>query len=496
MKLAFHPSPNYRDSKSTSEIMRDLTICLLAVLLFSAVWYGVSYGAAYGVRVVVMALVAVIAALCTEAIYFKIRKQDVKEGLKHSYGWVTALILVEITKINVSYYAVIVSVVLAIVFGKLVFGGFGQNIFNPAAFGEAIIMNSFASSTAADFTTGATPMTTMKSAGWIMDGSSFSTWLNQFNGWGGMLTGNYTAVIGGTSVILILLCYLFLVLRKDIDWETTAVYLGTVFVVSLFAGLFNGDGIWFALFNLLSGGTVYLAVFMLTDPVTNPVTKAGKVIFAVGAACLTLIIRWRANLPDGALYSVLLMNMLTPAIELAMDGSQIKDYNRMKKRTLITCLVCMVIAIALGGTMKASASEDTSSTAASSSETSSSAASADSETLTLSSDFSENEATCTSEGDGVYACTAKGFGLLSDSAPEGESENEAEITVQDGKVVSVVVTKFGDTEGVGDKATSDEALAAYEGDDLDSEVDITTGATYTSKSIAAMVQAALEADAE
>lgn len=496
MKLSFHPSPNYRDAKSTSEIMRDLTVCLLAVLLFSAVWYGVSYGAAYGIRVILMAVFAVIAALCTEACYFRIRKQDVKEGLKHSYGWVTALILVEITKISVSYYAVIIATILAIVFGKLVFGGFGQNIFNPAAFGEAIIMNSFASSTAADFTTGATPMAAMKSAGWIMDGSSFGTWLGQFHGWAGMLTGNYTAVIGGTSVILLLLCYLFLVLRKDIDWETTAVYLITVFAVSLFAGLFNGDGVWFAFFNLLSGGTVFLAVFMLTDPVTSPVTKAGRVIFAVGAACLTLTIRWRANLPDGALYSVLLMNMLTPAIELAMDGSQIKDFKRMQKRTWIVCLVCVVIAIALGGTMHAKADETASTAASAASTAETAAAASNSGDLTLSSDFSENEASCEAKGDGVYACTAKGFGLLSKDAPEGESANEAEVTVKDGKVASVKVTKFGDTKGVGDNAAKDDALAAYEGADLDSSVDITTGATYTSKSIASMVQAALQADAK
>ena len=496
MKLSFHPSPNYRDPKSTSEIMRDLTICLLAVLLFSAVWYGVSYGAAYGVRVVLMAVFAVLAAECTEAICFRIQKKDVKTELKHSYGWVTALIIVLITKISVSYYAVIVSTIIAIVFGKLIFGGFGQNIFNPAAFGEAIIMNSFASSTAADITTGATPMTSMKSAGWIMDSASFSTFLGQFHGWGGLLTGNYTAVIGGTSVILLLLCYVFLVWRKDIDWETTAVYLCTVFLVSLIAGLFNGDGIWFALFNLLAGGTVFLAVFMITDPVTSPVTKAGRVIFAVGAACLTLIIRWRANLPDGALYSVLLMNMLTPAIELACNGSQIKDFALIRKRTVLTSLVCIVITIALGGTMHVSAAEDTASsadTAEATAETSS-----DSEKLTLSSDFSENEAACEDQGDGVYACTAKGFGLLSEDAPEGESANEATVTIDmDTKTVkSVEVTTFGDTKGVGDRATSEDALKAYEGADLDSDVDITSGATYTSKSIAAMVQAALQAAGE
>lgn len=492
MKLSFRPSPVYRDSKTTSAIMFDLTVCLLAIVLFSTVWYWQAYGSSYGMRVILMTIFAVISAEITEAIYFKLRNKPVVAGLLHSYGWVTAIIIVLITKINVSYYAVIISTSVAIIFGKLVFGGFGQNIFNPAALGEAIIMSSFANSLASDVTTGATPLASMKAAGWIMSQQDFVAFLHDYNGILGLLTGNYTAVIGGTSVILMLLCFIFLVWRKDIDWQSPILYLVTIALVSLVAGLINGAGAWFALFNLLSGGTIFLAVFMLTDPVTSPVTKSGRVIFAIATACLTLIIRWRANLPDGALYSLLLMNMLYPAIELALDGSQIKDLKKIRERVVITSLVCVAIAVALGGTMQKKESESTDSTPAKESETTKS----DDGALTLSSDFAENEATCTSEGDGVYACTAKGFGLLSKEAPAGESANEAKITIKDGKVESIEITHFGDTKGVGDRALKDDVLAKYKGATLDSQVDITTAATYTSKSLAAMVQAALEEDAK
>ncbi len=493
MKLSFHASPNYRDSISTSDIMRDVTLCLCAVLTFSTVWYGVSYGANYAIRVVVMTLVAVCSALLTEACFFKLSGKDVLPNLKHSYGWITALIIVCCTKINVSYYAVAVSTIFALVFGKLVFGGFGQNIFNPAAFGEAIIMNSFASSTASDITTSATPLTTMKSAGWVMDSTAFSTFIKQFNGISGLLTGNYTSVIGSTCAILIVLCGAFLIWRKDINWRIPACYVGSIAIMSLIAGLINGNGIWFMLFNLLSGGTLFCAVFMLTDPVTAPVSICGKYIYAAGAALLTVLIRWKANLPDGALYSILLMNMLTPAIEIALRGSQIKDIKKMMQITCVSVIACLCIGTIVGSTLSASA-EDTSSTTTTTETTTEETADADevASGLSLSDSYDEYEALVVDNGDGTYSCIAKGFGLLNNMGDDYD-ENKVTVTIKDGAVVSVTLDNFGDTTGVGDVAVTDNALAAYEGLTADDSVDAVSGATYTSTSVAAMVSAALAA---
>lgn len=350
MKFGFKPSPNYRSEQSTTSIMVDLTLCLLAVLTFSAVWYGVSKGFAYGLRVVLMAVFAVIAAEVTEAIYFKMIGKSPKE-IFHSYAWVTGIILTLITRINVSYYAVIVATVIAVVFGKLVFGGFGQNIFNPAAFGEAIIMNTFGNATAADVVTGATPVTEIAGKGWMIPSADFGTFLGKFNGLGGMLIGNYESVIGASCALLIILCGAYLIWQEDIDWHVPAFYVGTVFVLSLIVGLAKGAGFTFALFNVLSGGVLFGAVFMLTDPVTNPISIPGRVVFAVGAACLTLIIRWKANLPDGVLFSILLMNMLSPAIDKAFMGNQIKEAGKFAKRTGIICAVCVVVALAVGFTL-------------------------------------------------------------------------------------------------------------------------------------------------
>lgn len=494
MKFTFRASPNYRDSKSTSEIMKDVTICLLAVLTFSAVWYGVSYGLNYGIRVVLLAVCAVVSALVTEAVYFKIRGKEIVHGLTHSYAWVTALIIVLISKIDTSYYAVIVATAIALIFGKLVFGGFGQNIFNPAAFGAAIITNSFSASVSADFVTGATPLAPMQSAGWVMDPINLGSYIQEFGGFGNMLIGNYASVIGGSCALLIILCYAFLTWRKDLNWRTPLVYVGTIAIISLIAGLATGQGIEFMCINLLAGGVMFCGVFMLTDPVTSPVTISGRYIFAVGAAVLTLLIRWKSNLPDGALYSILLMNMLTPAIDMACDGSLIKDIKKIQMRTMIICGITALVGIAVGVTLTPAAAEETTTPVE---ETTGGEEEAESSSLDLSQFEAVAEEVSNDGTTAVYECSAKGFGLVTE-AGDDYSENEAEVTINlsDMTVASVELTHFGDTEGVGDKATSDDALAAYAGVSAADEVDAVSSATYTSGSVQAMVQAALDAAAE
>ena len=355
MKFSYKPSPNFRSKRHTNRIMRDLTCCLLVILVWSAVWYGMTYGAAVGIRVILMAAVSVATALATEALNFKIRKYDVKKELKHSYSWVTALILTLITRVDVSYYALIIATITCIIVGKMVFGGFGQNIFNPAAFGEAIIMNNFAASKSPDVTakvydalSGGTPMAAMNSYGWIIGKAQFPDFIAQFGGFGNMALGHYPSVIGGSCAILILLCGAFLLYRKDINYHLSLTYLVVLFILSLIVGLYHGSGIEYAVFQVLGGGVLFGTVFMMTDPVTTPISIPGRVIFAVGCASLTLILRWRANLPDGVLFSILLMNMLTPAIDRLSDGNQIKNRKTIRTKVIAVSAVIMAITLLVG----------------------------------------------------------------------------------------------------------------------------------------------------
>lgn len=485
MKLNFEPAPHYRSPQSTTSIMKDLTLCLCAVTVYAVIYYAQVYGASYAVRVIEMMVAAVLAACCTEAVYFRLRRQDIKTGIATSYPWVTAMILVLISSIDNSVYAIIASTVIAIVFGKLVFGGFGQNIFNPAAFGEAILMNSFASAKSADFATGATPTTAIKSYGWLLTNEEWPDFIEQYGGLGKMFLGQYPSTIGSTCALLILLCGIFLIIRKDIDWQAPVFYIGTIFVLSLIIGAMHGAGAWYAVYQVLAGGVVFGGIFMLTDPVTSPVTIPGRVVFGIGAACFTLIFRLRSNMADGVLYSILLMNMLTPAIDMMMDGNQIKNAKKISRNVTVWSVCFIIIALLIGGF----AQEEQPDTSSDSSSSGSAAA------LALSDDYSDYEAACEAVGDSTYSCTAKGFGLI--TGMEGDyKKNRVTITVADGAVESITLDNFGDTAGIGDQAVTDENLANYVGLTLDDSVDAVSGATYTSKSITAMVQAALEAAAQ
>ncbi len=481
MKFSYKVSPNYAAKQSTSGIMFELSAALVIVTIASAIWYGVTGGVALGLRVILMSVTSVVTALCTEALYLIARKKkNVVNEVLHSYGWVTGLIITLITRINVSYYAIILATLIAVLFGKMIFGGFGQNIFNPAAFAEAIIMNSFASSVATDIQTGATPLAVMDSYGWVANGSVFENVVGQFGNLTGMFIGNYQSVIGGSCALLLIILGVYLIARRVIDYRLTVTYIVSVFVMSLVVGLIHGAGIEFAIFNVLAGGVLFAGVFMITDPVTSPVSIPGRYVFAVGTAALTLILRWKSNLPDGALFSILLMNMLTPAIDQIFDGSQINDAGKILRNALIGICAFLLVGCLVGATLTSKTP-----TAAQEPETTETPA----EATTLSAeDYSENKATCqVVSNDGttaVYACTAGGF----------EGTNEATVTVDLTKntVVAFEVTKFGDTEGVGDAAVADDQLQKYVGATLDSKIDSTTGASYTSKSLRAMLAKALE----
>ena len=262
-------------------------------------------------------------------------------------------------------------------------------------------MNNFAASKAADVTakvydtlSGGTPMAAMNSYGWIIEKANFPDFIQQFGGFSNMAMGGYPSVIGGSCAIVILLCGAFLLWRKDINYHLSCTYLVVLFVMSLIVGLYHGAGVEYALFHVLGGGVLFGTVFMMTDPVTTPISIPGRVIFAVGCAALTMILRWRSNLPDGVLFSILLMNMLTPAIDRLSDGNQIKNRKLIRNKVLGVSAVIMLITL-LVGFFGIEAKHPVVS------------ASGANTTALKDEDFAANAVECTAQGNGVYLCKDK-----------------------------------------------------------------------------------------
>ncbi|MBP3851394.1 MAG: RnfABCDGE type electron transport complex subunit D [Erysipelotrichaceae bacterium] len=367
MKFNFHVSPSLRGPLTTQSIMKELTVGLMAIFFLAVIYYYTAFGARYALQAVLMLISSLATVFVCEFAFAKIRKREPMKEIKNSFGWVTAIILTLMVPISMRIYALIIATFFAIVFAKMLFGGFGQNIFNPAAVGRAVIFAAFMGAST-DLVTSATPTTNIASQfGWMpYNEQMLDGFLQQYGGWKSLLLGTYPGALGETFTIAIILVGIVLIARKIIDWRVPVVYLCTIFVMTMIVALITKVGsyhgipglIWYPCLHLLLGGVVFGAVFMLTDPVTSPTSPAGRVIFAIGAAILTVLIRLAGNLPEGCLYSILLMNMLTPLIESLLDGKQLEVLPKAKKAFAVLCVVAVAVSIFTAMTLEPVSSLD------------------------------------------------------------------------------------------------------------------------------------------
>ena len=353
MKYVFHVSPNLQSKSSTPKIMRDLTIALLVLFVAAVIYYTMAWGVKYGLQAILLLVCSLVTTFVCEAVYAKVKKLDIKTTIQQSFGWVTAIILVLMCPISITPYAIIIATVFAIAVARLMFGGFGYNIYNPAAVGRAVIFASF-SGAATSLVTSATPTGVLASTFRWLPGTqdALQSYLNYTGGWGGLFLGLYPGALGETFGLLILLLGIWLIWRHVIDWRIPVFYCGTIaciaLVVALLEGIESYHGIpsflWYPALHLLTGGVLFGGVFMLTDPVTAPTVPSGRIFYAICAGAITALIRLKGNLPEGCLYSILIMNTFTPMIEGALDRPQL---NQMKKAwIMIGCSAILALCVA------------------------------------------------------------------------------------------------------------------------------------------------------
>lgn len=284
-------SPHIRDDDSVNKIMWSVVIALIPAFIASLVFFGND-----ALRLVT---VSVIVCVLTEYIFRKMRKRDCT--IQDGSAVITGMLLAFCLPPTVPSWMIALGAFFAIALGKEVFGGLGMNVFNPALAARAILLASFPAEmtrwTSPDGITTATPL------GMVKEGLS-----GALPSYYDLFTGNIGGCIGETSAIAIILGGLFLVFRKVIKIEMPVIYIGTVFCLSLF---FGRD----PLFEILAGGVMLGAFFMITDMVTTPVTYSGGFIFACGCGLITVAVRNWGGYPEGVCYSILIMNAFTPLID-------------------------------------------------------------------------------------------------------------------------------------------------------------------------------------
>lgn len=294
-------SPHVRSRRTTQNIMLDVIIALMPAVLASCL--------IFGVRSLLLTAVSVTASILSEFIWTKAFKLPTTVG--DLSAAVTGIIIACNVPVTMPIWQLIVGDVAAIIVAKMLFGGLGCNFMNPALVGRIVMFFSFTASMTdysghvtdfaarvvgarADVVAGATPLAIADT----LNASDIPT----------LLSGVHGGVLGETCAIAIILGGVYLVVRRVITPTIPLAYVGGVFVLSM---VFGVDPI----FAVLSGGVMFGTVFMATDYVTTPNTEAGKAVFAIGAAFITVMIRRFANSDEGVSFAILLMNVLTPYID-------------------------------------------------------------------------------------------------------------------------------------------------------------------------------------
>ncbi|MBS4020802.1 MAG: RnfABCDGE type electron transport complex subunit D [Dethiobacter sp.] len=316
-------APHIVDTLDSKRYMSMAVLALMPLSLASVYFYGW--------RAVAMILVSYIFAGITELLFAFFRKKEITEGF-----FVTGLIFPLILPPTIPLWIVAVGTVVGVFFGKEVFGGTGRNIFNPAIVGRVFVtiafpllmttlwqlpftegLGGFLNFSRPDAITSATPLG-------IFSGGEAALY-----SYSDLLLGRAPGSMGETFRLLIILAGVFLIIVKISNWRIPVAYLGSVAVFSQFGSMFYPGRVAPPLFQLLTGGLLFAAFFMATDPVTSPFTKQGKWIFGLMLGMFTVLIRGFAGAVEGVMFSIILMNALTPVIDslvLKFKFKPIKDY--------------------------------------------------------------------------------------------------------------------------------------------------------------------------
>ena len=297
-RFSVSSSPHIRSSATTNRIMLDVIIALIPALVAGCI--------IFGIRALAVVATCVVTAVASEFVFNVITKKEQTVG--DFSAAVTGMILGLNLHANSPIWQCVIGSVFAIIVVKCFFGGLGCNFANPAITARVFLLICFAGtlgggavpklSSAPELVSGATPLSVLKAGGELPEILD-------------MLLGMRGGVIGETCTVALLVGFIYLVVRKVINFEIPLIFVGTVFVLSLIVD----NSFFTATYQILSGGLVFGAVFMATDYVTTPITRSGKMIFAFGCGLITFLVRYFGNYPEGVSFAILFMNILSPYIE-------------------------------------------------------------------------------------------------------------------------------------------------------------------------------------
>jgi electron transport complex protein RnfD len=305
-ELTISSSPHVHAPYSTRTIMRDVVIALLPALLGSVYFFGF--------RALLVTLVSVAACVFFEWGYCKLTGMNCK--VYDLSAVVTGMLIAFVCPVTIPYWTIIIGDFFAIIVVKMLFGGIGRNIVNPALGGRAFMMSwallmstwikvgfqnaapilGDTSLEALDGMTAATPMSFMHQD--LLPNVSV---MDAF--W-----GNVGGCIGETSALLLLVGLVYLLIRKVITLRIPLSFIGTVAVLTFLFPQGGNDRFAWMGYQVFCGGLMLGAIFMATDYVTSPLTRLGQIVYGIGCGVITVVIRYFGGYPEGVSYAILVMN--------------------------------------------------------------------------------------------------------------------------------------------------------------------------------------------
>ncbi len=325
--LTVSPAPHISKHRSTTGVMADVIIALIPAIIAACFFF----------RTKAAALIAacVITCCAAEMLCNLIRKKA--NSLPDLSAALTGIIIALSVPPQLPLWAAVIGSAFAIIIGKMVFGGLGSNIFNPAMVGRCFITACFGilmttwtvpatidntmpqiSAEQTDALTQATPLSWSKQAiktrsledlGKVVKAAVVNNNLPR------LFFGNIGGCLGETSALALIIGAIYLLIRKTITWHIPAAVLGSAFICASIGWLANPDAYITPAAHLCSGAMLLCAFYIATDPVTAPLTKKGMLIFGAGVGAITMLIRIIGEYPEGVMYAVVLMNAITPLID-------------------------------------------------------------------------------------------------------------------------------------------------------------------------------------
>ncbi|MDL2292613.1 RnfABCDGE type electron transport complex subunit D [Acholeplasma sp. OttesenSCG-928-E16] len=336
MEVVKKTSPYIRKKEtSTTRMMIDVLISLLPVVAFSVYRFGTD--------ALIRVIVSITVMIALEVLmigFIKTPKEAASNKALEGNLWtrflarykhlrannfiapaVSGVIYAMLLPSTLSIYVLIVGAIFAILVGKMVFGGFGQNIFNPAGLGRIFVGAFFGAALTYtqtnDVIAGATPLGPLKDMLTVGSANGGVQQLLTYYSFNDLFLGNIPGSMGEISKLAIIIGGIYLVVRKAADFRVMLSTIGAFAIMILFAGmaLNPANPFEFLLAHLLTGGIIFGAVYMVTDPVTSPVTKPGRVLYGVIIGILAALIRIFGSMPEGMAFAIMIVNMFVPLID-------------------------------------------------------------------------------------------------------------------------------------------------------------------------------------